>query len=224
MLGFLLHFISGISVSSAVAYDRSRSTQNAFVATKARIALEKSRIASFLLTNTPKSQRTMSALLQLKSYGTLCPFLHRTPSAALRSLSVSTIAGRNSLTARAEACPLMGLALAAKGLHTSAVLEAGEKSGQQTHTRHYASIAPQETTLLQQASIVQGSGSNPAVSNEVAAKDGTIVGHRPTNALGFAERIAERGGGFQFEQFYQGEIDKKLKDKSTFSLIVYCGE
>lgn len=45
-------------------------------------------------------------------------------------------------------------------------------------------------------------------------KDETITGHRPTNALGFAERMAERGGGFQFEQFYQGEIDKKLKDKS----------
>ena len=68
---------------------------------------------------------------------------------------------------------------------------------------------------MQQAFIGKNSGQGIEVLKELGEKDETITGHRPTNALGFAERMAERGGGFQFEQFYQGEIDKKLKDKST---------
>lgn len=54
-----------------------------------------------------------------------------------------------------------------------------------------------------------------ASAPDLAPPKEPITAPRPTNALGFAERMASRAGGFQFEQFYQGEIDKKLKDNST---------
>ena len=178
----------------------------------------------------------MSALRQLKNYTPHCPFLHRASSLAARSLSTSTIAARNPLSSRASLCPVISLALPStttKSIHTTALVNApapggseGIKSngaGQQTQIRNYASIASQESTVLQQASIGKDSGDAAEILKELEGKGEVIIGHRPTNALGFAERMAERGGGFQFEQFYQGEIDKKLKDKSQSCSILSRG-
>ena len=160
----------------------------------------------------------MSALRQLKSYTPHCTFLHR---ASLRSLSTISLAAKNSLSSRATLCPLLSTLQSSNALHTSAIVESGlgndsAKGGQQTQIRQYASISPQDPTLLHQSPIAQETNSiNPTTNQSKLKDEGKIIGHRPTNALGFAERIAERGGGFQFEKFYQGEIDKKLKDKST---------
>jgi 5-aminolevulinate synthase len=96
-----------------------------------------------------------------------------------------------------------------------------------TVQRGYASIAAVEAAALERAtspSSPQPSFVNPASIAPSAGLDGEGVrtaadqGHaqgRPTCALGFAKHVVtSHRPGFDFEAFYEAELDKKHKDKS----------
>lgn len=96
-----------------------------------------------------------------------------------------------------------------------------------TVQRGYASIAAVEAAALERAtspSSPQPSFVNPASIAPSAGLDGEDVrtaadqGHaqgRPTCALGFAKHVVtSHRPGFDFEAFYEAELDKKHKDKS----------
>ncbi|GAA5903645.1 hypothetical protein JCM5296_001377 [Sporobolomyces johnsonii] len=179
----------------------------------------------------------MEAVSQLKRFGAVCPFLHRTPLNRLSTFSQSTNSlGANKLVHIAQSrCPLMSQALVARGFATSAARPV-EKSDKPTNpqsrissapshlVRGYASIAEVQEAAIRKATAVptQSTASfiNPATAGE-APQDGDVahkpadVHHegRPTCALGFKKHIAY-SPSFDYEGFYQSELAKKHENKS----------
>jgi hypothetical protein len=78
------------------------------------------------------------------------------------------------------------------------------------NVRPYASIAELDSATT--AKVVP--------KDNIAPSAIIITGRKPTNALGFAERVAESAGGFKYEQWYQQQIDKKHDDKSEFLFLI----
>ncbi|GAA5938301.1 hypothetical protein JCM1841_006300 [Sporobolomyces salmonicolor] len=179
----------------------------------------------------------MEAVSQLKRFGAMCPFLHRTPLNRLSAFSKSTDAlGANKLVHIAQSrCPLMSQALLARGFATSAArpVEKADKptnpqsriSSAPSHlVRGYASIAEVQEAAVRKATTVstQSTASfiNPATAGE-APQDGDVVHKpadvhhegRPTCALGFKKHIAY-SPSFDYEGFYQWELAKKHENKS----------
>ncbi|KPI41486.1 5-aminolevulinate synthase, mitochondrial [Cyphellophora attinorum] len=155
----------------------------------------------------------MEALLR-QSKG-MCPFLKHTPTATLRTLSTSTrqSPGGGTITNLnfiARRCPVMNKALAVQSAKISA--------------RSYAKVAPGtsgvvkkllnkklHTTAEKKASVdphvIRGAPTAPppvARHHAVAGPDTHI---RPKPAAPSAPR-------FNYERFYETELDKKHKDKS----------
>ncbi|KAI1260326.1 5-aminolevulinate synthase [Xylariaceae sp. FL1019] len=123
----------------------------------------------------------------------MCPFLHKTSPATLRSLSRScssfaahgsTRSGSSSFNAVASRCPVMGTALS---MHNTACSGTGFTSSSTSraylHTTRPSSI---ESTHLRKADVLNTT-SPPSVGNSKH---------------------------FDYKGFYQNELDKKHKDKS----------
>lgn len=180
---------------------------------------------------------TMASLQALKGFGAVCPFLHRVSPVGLRALSSSAaVAGhsRLSLLAATE-CPMMRVALANRRELTTSVPAPAPKPAPvavapaQQSIRGYASIAEQqaESAKLQRASAQDILARATAVSHATAAAqagidvpqldplNGAPETGRPTCALGFAKHdVTSARPGYDYEHFYQAELDKKHKDKS----------
>lgn len=99
--------------------------------------------------------------------------------------------------------------------------------------RGYASIAAVEAAALERAT--SPSSPQPSFVNSASIGDNKDIrtpaqqGHaqgRPTCALGFAKHvITSHRPGFDFEAFYEAELDKKHKDKSyRVRLDSRCGQ
>lgn len=86
-------------------------------------------------------------------------------------------------------------------------------------TRGYASIAedkdlPKGIKLSPTGTVGE---SAVGVSEKETEQARVFYGGRPTNALGFAKHVVTSAipkDAFQYEEFYQTELDKKHKDKS----------
>lgn len=179
----------------------------------------------------------MEAIRGLKAFGAVCPFLHKSTIAGLRSLSTQATPAGNRLAHLAQTkCPLMSMAYAAKSFSTSsnalvavkpaaapAAVEQQEKATTfPSQVRGYASIAEQqaESSRLQRQEAAAAAAAATGQSGGVAAEaeqqpDRTFPGGRPTNALGFAKHVVTSARpGFDYEGFYHAELDKKHKDKS----------
>ncbi|KAG8532222.1 uncharacterized protein KY384_003863 [Bacidia gigantensis] len=156
----------------------------------------------------------MDALLRQSR--SMCPFLNKTSPATLRSLSTATTPHHASpgggtisnLQVLARRCPIMGKAMAVQaskaGGHALNGVFGGTKaySGKaKMHTTrpHYASVAQEMLKRNEQVPV------SDAVKPALRAQDVAIPGPKPA---------APTTSKFNYEGFYQNELDKKHKDRS----------
>ena len=155
---------------------------------------------------------SMDALAKFKA---ACPFLARTKPATLRALSTAVSArapALSKLTVKATACPMMGPALAVRSaqIHNSA---AG-----------YASVAAASDIerLHRQGNFVFPKG-HPTAADANRCPHAKAAQAAAALAQKLADKHAQPAttaappkahGTFNYEQFYQNELEKKHKDKS----------
>lgn len=168
----------------------------------------------------------MEAVVQLKRFGTVCPFLHRTPLQRLSGFSTSTNRlGTNQLVHLAQSrCPLMQPALQARGFATTTLRSTigdNKKSNigsTNLNSRNYASITEVQQEALRKATTVtenaDASFVNPATKLNQVGKEGESHHEgRPTCALGFKKHI-QHSPIFNYEGFYEAQLQKKHEDRS----------
>lgn len=133
------------------------------------------------------------AASQLRLFKQMCPFLQRTSVSTLRKMSTTSIMGVTRLRLRAQACPVLGPMLAIG--QTSVPF-----SKTYAKTAHLDDIdglnKPPATSHVQGCPHLRHSSPSP-------------VAHIPTTF-----RQASKREGFDYENFYEAELDKKHKDKS----------
>lgn len=164
------------------------------------------------------------AASQLRAFRRMCPYLGRTSPATLRTMSTTSIAGVTRLRIRAQACPVLGSALTMESQPAAA------------DKRQYASMAgPAEIDEIHRRSGVDarstGAGVCPhaalarAAADQVAqerAKLNKAAAARPAvrkvpeavPAAPVSHAKAAQREGFNYERFYEAELDKKHQDKS----------
>ena len=160
---------------------------------------------------------TMEALLRQSR--AMCPFLNKTSPATLRSLSTSTRpttttapggGAMSNLQIIARRCPVMGKALSVQSARTGNNALSGAFGG----SRGYHAKVPRaklHTTAPKEAKAVEMMGREglyappPPSVRPVAVKT-------PVTAPAAAE--ATSGAAFDYEGFYNNELEKKKKDKS----------
>ncbi|KZM19491.1 5-aminolevulinate synthase [Ascochyta rabiei] len=155
----------------------------------------------------------MEALLRQSR--TMCPFLHKTSPATLRSLSttaashdVSPSAGSMSnLQVLGKRCPIMGKALAVQSARTGNSALAGAFGGVRAyHSR--VNRAKLHTTAHKEAHVeierVRGQQGPipfpPAATKSAIAKSANVGNAKSAH--------------FDYEAYYEAELDRKHKDKS----------
>ncbi|KAL1411051.1 mitochondrial 5-aminolevulinate synthase [Vanrija albida] len=143
----------------------------------------------------------------LLRYSSVCPFLGHSTPATLRNLaSVGASTGATALTAKAIQCPMMGPQLMAK---------------KRAAARGYASVAGNRD--VEQIHKSKDIPFNPAGTptgkcpHAKAASEAASIAQREADLKAAAvEKPSAKApaSGFDYETFYQGELDKKHKDKS----------
>ncbi|KAI4744427.1 tetrapyrrole biosynthesis, 5-aminolevulinic acid synthase [Aureobasidium sp. EXF-12298] len=160
----------------------------------------------------------MEALLR-QSRG-ICPFLHKTSPATLRSLSTSTNAiqaNMSNLQATAGQCPVMGKAMAVQSTRTNTLLSGafgGSRAYSSRTTR--APRAYLHTTRAEKAQAVDGS---PLRRDEVrypapVQRQQQQAQKHSSKEMHGAPPAPPNASRFDYDSFYQTELDKKHKDKS----------
>ncbi|KAF1940926.1 5-aminolevulinate synthase mitochondrial precursor [Clathrospora elynae] len=161
----------------------------------------------------------MEALLRQSR--SMCPFLHKTSPATLRSLSTTTAAARHevspgagsmsNLQVLARRCPIMGKALAVQSARNGNNALAGAFGGVRAyHTRVNRAKLHTSTSKEAQAVDIQDLRGKqaPIPFPHVVQKPATA---RPANV---AAPSAPHASQFDYEGFYHNELDKKHQDKS----------
>ncbi|KAM3417638.1 5-aminolevulinate synthase [Cercospora zeina] len=151
----------------------------------------------------------------------MCPFLNKTSPATLRSLSTSTSVQQtapgggamSNLQTIARRCPIMGKALSVRSAQLGNTVLAGAFGG----SRAYHSKVPRanlHTTADNKARAVE----SPRVRTE-----GPLYARQPGEQQTQQNTVADRyarpplppqSERFDYDAFYQNELDKKHKDKS----------
>ncbi|KAF2657393.1 delta-aminolevulinic acid synthase [Lophiostoma macrostomum CBS 122681] len=157
----------------------------------------------------------MEALLRQSR--SMCPFLSKTSPATLRSLSttaanhhVSPGAGSMSnLQVLAKRCPIMGKALAVQSARSGNIALAGAFGGVRAyHSRVDRAKLHTSTPKTAQAVDIDSLGPKqvpfPHASVKPASQHQAHAGLPPRH----------NAAAFDYEAFYQNELDKKHKDKS----------
>ncbi|WVQ78567.1 5-aminolevulinic acid synthase [Cryptococcus sp. DSM 104549] len=128
----------------------------------------------------------------LLRFSGVCPFLgHSTPS-SLRAMATTTNNNVSSLTATAMTCPMMGPKLASISAARTYASVAGVKEVEELHKQknvQYSPSAPTDAAKCPHAKAAQ----------DVAAK---------------AKSDAHAAGTYDYQGFYDAELEKKHKDKS----------
>ncbi|KAK8213395.1 5-aminolevulinate synthase, mitochondrial [Zalaria obscura] len=161
----------------------------------------------------------MEALLRQSR--TMCPFLHKTSPATLRSLSTSTTAvqqvspgggAMSNLQVVARRCPVMSKALAVQSSRAGNAFLAGAYGG----TRAYSSRVPRahlHTTRAKEAQAVDNSPMrrhHERYPPQIQPSAPRVEGQAAYNAPPEPPKVPR----FDYDGFYQNELDKKHKDKS----------
>ncbi|KAL2913393.1 mitochondrial 5-aminolevulinate synthase [Polyrhizophydium stewartii] len=146
-----------------------------------------------------------------------CPFLAKTPVKTLRRLSTLPAAlpaghpapaPRNALLASAQKCPVMGTALA---VQSSRAISTSAKCP-------FAAAVDAAVPIVGPPGAAAGFGAEPPMPNPPAFVNGPSAGRapaaKPAAAAVAAAKPAAFAGAFDYEAFYQTELDKKHKDKS----------
>lgn len=140
-------------------------------------------------------------LSSLAKFKRACPFLGRTKMSTLRTLATSTSSRTPSisrLTEKATGCPVMGPALALR-------------SSQLAHsTRNYASVASNHHHQDGFSIPPQGVCPHAKAGQEAAQKAEALAQLVSSNRAAKVSSVPT----FDYEMFYDAELDKKHKDKS----------
>lgn len=151
------------------------------------------------------------AAAQLNTFRRVCPYLGRTSPATLRRMSTTSIAGVSRLRMRAQACPVLGSAfkLDPQQQRPYASL-AGQAEIDEIHRRNGVDKVVsrgQGTGVCPHAHLARAAAEQ--VANEARGKKQAGPAANPVT-----HEKASRREGFDYERFYQAELDKKHKDKS----------
>ncbi|KAF2463725.1 5-aminolevulinate synthase-like protein [Lindgomyces ingoldianus] len=158
----------------------------------------------------------MEALLRQSR--SMCPFLSKTSPATLRSLS-TTAAGHHvspgagsmsNLQVLARRCPIMGKALAVQSARTGNSALAGAFGGARAyHSRVSRAKLHTSTPKEAQAMDIENLRAKQAVPFPRPTKQPSTAQHTPVGAP-----PTPKPAKFDYDGFYQNELDKKHKDKS----------
>ncbi|KAI9837465.1 MAG: 5-aminolevulinate synthase, mitochondrial [Sarea resinae] len=150
----------------------------------------------------------------LRQSRSMCPFLQKTSPATLRSLSTATVRESSpgggtisNLQVLARRCPVMGKALAVQSSKAGSNVFGGVYGG----VRTYHSKARLHTTRAKEARAVdvsmlgqQKKAACPHASKQAASPHHASAAAQPHHAT----------PKFDYEGFYNAELEKKHKDKS----------
>jgi 5-aminolevulinate synthase len=179
----------------------------------------------------------------LRQSRSMCPFLSKTSPATLRSLSTTATAhhvspgagSMSNLQVLAKRCPIMGKALAVQSARTGNHALAGAFGGARAYSTRVSrarlhTSSPKEAQAVdieslrsKQGTLLSKGGANkgPAWRRECVTDYSRTVPY-PTTARSTAPTPAARSAAppappasqFDYDGFYQSELDKKHKDKS----------
>ncbi|KAH7100621.1 5-aminolevulinate synthase [Auriculariales sp. MPI-PUGE-AT-0066] len=164
----------------------------------------------------------MDALAKFKA---ACPFLARTKPATLRALSTAVSARSPSfskLTVKATKCPMMGPALAARSaqIHHSAAgyaSVAAVSDIERIHRQEGVVFPNGHPTLGDASRCPHAKAAQDAASlaQDLASKHANLANTATTAAAATGDaHINKSAGSFNYQKFYEDELEKKHKDKS----------
>lgn len=150
----------------------------------------------------------------LRQSRSMCPFLKKTSPATLRALSSGTShqvspggGAMSNLQVLARRCPIMGKALAVQSarLRTGPMGHGGAGLGPHTAKAHLHTTRVSEAMAVDVRLFGQKKAQCPHRVESAA---------QPVAPAPIPQKSASATQTFDYEGFYQGEIDKKHKDKS----------
>ncbi|PSK56489.1 5-aminolevulinate synthase, mitochondrial [Elsinoe australis] len=162
----------------------------------------------------------MEALLRQSR--SMCPFLSKTSPATLRSLSTSTSVQQSSpgggmmsnLQIVARRCPVMGKALSVQSARSVNSILSGAYGG----TRAYTSRVPRaglHTTQRQEARAVEAERRKGEFVPYPAPHQQPVANReQPSRVAATGPPEPPKSPKFDYNAFYENELDKKHKDKS----------
>ncbi|KAA1073182.1 mitochondrial 5-aminolevulinate synthase [Puccinia graminis f. sp. tritici] len=140
---------------------------------------------------------------QLRIYKQMCPFLGRTSPLSLRKMSTHSVMGVTRLRLRAQACPVLGPLLS---LDPNPITQLNNR---QPHHRHYAKPANMDIAI-------KNIYKKPIESQQcpLASKDDDYHHHHLINKRDDHHHRHPNQELFDYEKFYNNELEKKHQDKS----------
>ncbi|ORY28326.1 pyridoxal phosphate-dependent transferase [Naematelia encephala] len=143
----------------------------------------------------------VSSLLRFSG---VCPFLGHSTAGSLRTLAgTANQSTTSALTANAMRCPMMGPKLAAISQARSYASVAGQQEVAELHKQKDIAFDPTAAGKCPHAKAAQEAAA--IAQNEVDMKSAEAARAPP---------VAPASGAFDYQSFYETELDKKHKDKS----------
>ncbi|KAJ9127475.1 mitochondrial 5-aminolevulinate synthase [Naganishia onofrii] len=156
-------------------------------------------------------------MTSLARYSTSCPFLHKTSTATLRALASTPAANGgtvSSLTkAAVDGCPVMGPALIQKISARSYASVAGQKEVEEMHKQKNLPFASHPTSG-NPAKCPHAKAAAEAASIAQAEAQVKAASLRARGRVASSEAATASGSRFNYDRFYETELDKKHADKS----------
>ncbi|EIW70032.1 hypothetical protein TREMEDRAFT_43654 [Tremella mesenterica DSM 1558] len=140
----------------------------------------------------------------LLRYSHVCPFLGHSNPNQLRALANGVHGNVSSLTATAFRCPMMGPKLASMVATRSYASVAGNKEVEEMHKSKDIPFDPSSATSEKCPHAKAASDAAAMAQKEADAKANPATEHAPTHEK----------DTFKYTEFYQGELHKKIADKS----------
>ncbi|WVQ69858.1 5-aminolevulinic acid synthase [Kwoniella botswanensis] len=126
----------------------------------------------------------------LLRYSGVCPFLGHSTATSLRSMASTNVSSNvSSLTAKAMTCPMMGPKLASISQARTYASVAGNKEVEEIHKQKNVQFNSAEADKCPHAQAAREAAAN-------------------------VKETARTAGRFDYQQFYDAELQKKHKDKS----------
>ncbi|KAF8639824.1 hypothetical protein AX17_001080 [Amanita inopinata Kibby_2008] len=179
----------------------------------------------------------MDKLSSLTRFKATCPFLGKTKTKTLRSLSTATSArfpSLSALTERATKCPVMGPALNVRSKEIVAGYASFAASTDVDRIHKEKGIFPPAGASIEMCPHASAARAAARMAEDLAVAAGKAKSHagkiakdesagcpfhlkeKPLTASAFAKGAAKPRTlvGFNYEEFYQNELEKKHQDKS----------
>ncbi|KAI0269210.1 5-aminolevulinate synthase [Gloeopeniophorella convolvens] len=168
----------------------------------------------------------MDKLSSLSKFTTACPYLGRTKASSLRTLCTSAsprFPSLTRLTEKATECPVMGAALAKRSgqMVQGFASVAGNVDVVQIHKDKGVDVGsdniekcPHASKALAAARMAEELGAAKKRSDALKAAKAAHQAAASQAAQATASKCPVHAGGFDYEQFYTEELQKKHDDKS----------